>query len=49
MGISERGTSLKVEMEEVTPIANGDEAVLNEEAVQTAKIKTSLYGDLGSS
>lgn len=37
LGIRERGKRLKAQMEKVTPVANGDEPVLDEETVQTAK------------
>lgn len=44
LGIRERGKRLKAEMEKVTPVANGDEPVLDEETVQTAKkVRMSLW------
>lgn len=50
LGIRERGKRLKVEMEKVTPVANGDDPVLDEETVQTAKkVSISLYQNPDSS
>ena len=37
LGIRERGKRLKAEMEKMAPVANGDEPVLDEETVKTAK------------
>ena len=37
LGIRERGRRLKAEMEKITPVANGEEPVLDEETVNTAK------------
>lgn len=50
LGIRERGKRLKAEMEKVTPVATGEEPVLDEETVRTAKkVRSVLYGNAVSS
>lgn len=46
LGIRERGQRLKTEMAKVTPVANSDNPVLDEETVQTAKkVRALSYAD----
>ena len=50
LGIRERGKRLKAEMERVTPVANSEEPVLDEETVQTAKkVRSFFHGNPVSS